>query len=71
MEIKLENTGVTIGAATNPSITITLNEIVLEEMEYSYNTGELTRYQFTAQAHYSLTDAKSIQIDLVNTQASY
>lgn len=71
MEIKLENTGKTIGSSSNPSLAIQFNLIHLEEMEYSISNGELNRYKFTAKAHYKQADTKSMQIVLVNTEASY
>lgn len=69
--IDLTNTGVTIGAVSNPKLTIDLNEVNFEEMDFDYPRGEIVRQEFTAKAHYSLTDAEAIEAILINTATSY
>jgi len=71
MEINLVNTGVTIGASSNPSLKIVLDKVNLEEMDYPYENEGLTRYKFTGKAHYDTANASAITGTLVNTQTSY
>lgn len=70
-ELKLENTDVTIGAATNPSITIQLNAVNFEGMDKPYKTEEIVRIKLKAKCHYKLADAEAIEIVVVNTETSY
>lgn len=70
-ELKLVNTGVTIGAATNPTITIQLNAVNFEEMDFPYTHGDIVRQKFTGKAHYKLADAEAIEAVVINTEASY
>ena len=71
MEIKLVNSGVTIGVASNPTLKIVLDKVNLEEMDYPYENEGLTRYKFKGVAHYDTTNASAITGTLINTEDSY
>jgi len=70
-EIKLVNTGVTIGAVTNPTITIQLNAVNFEEMDKPYSHNDIVRIKLSGKGHYKLADSKAIEIVLINTEGTY
>lgn len=71
MQIKLQNTGVTIGTAANPELVITLNQVQFKDYVRTKTLGEIVvaTYGFTAQ--YKRADSKQIQILLTNLETSY
>lgn len=71
VQIKLLNSGVTIGLVSNPTLTIELNAVNFEALDFSYARNEIVRQTLTGKAHYKLTDSKAISAVLVNTEASY
>jgi hypothetical protein len=70
-QVALVNAGVTIGLVSHPSLTITLNQINLEKMDFGYKNKDIVRQKFTGKAHYKLSEAEAIQAVLVNTETSY
>lgn len=71
MRIELENTDVTIGASSSPKLTIDLAKVKFSEITRGLDNNELTRQTLTFKGFYSLADAKSIEVKLINTTASY
>lgn len=72
MQITIENTDVTIGSGSgHPKIIITLAKINFNPYKEDAKLGDLIKETVSFGGMYSLTDAKSIEIELDNTQASY
>lgn len=71
VRFELENTDVTIGAATNPKVTIDLAKCSLEDFGKEAGADEKVVQTFALRGEYSLTDGKAIQASLINTQTSY
>ena len=71
MRFRLTNTDVTIGAASNPTITIDLYRVVLQEATPKYSRGDLTLIGLKFKAHYSEADSQSIAVTVRNPVASY
>jgi len=71
MRLDIENTDVTIGAATNPKLTLDLAKVKFSEIARSLTLNEMVRQTLTFKSFYSLSDAKSIEAILINTEASY
>ena len=73
MEVAWTNTDQTIGASTNPSLTIQLAEVDFFDWEPNYALDEIVTQSISFKAHYDL-DTESSMIDsiaLVNTTTSY
>lgn len=71
LKVALVNDDVTIGSATNPSLTITLDRLQLQEMDGGYDNGEIVKKKFTGKVHFDAAAGSGITAVLVNTQASY
>ncbi len=71
IRLTLENSDVTIGAASHPKIEIDLAQIAMEEWDRSEENGEIVSQTIGFEAEYSVSDGKMVKIDLVNTVASY
>jgi hypothetical protein len=69
-EIKVTSPAI-IGLVTNPSLTIVLPSIDIDEIDVPYENGDIVRATYKASVLYSLTDSKMIEATLVNTQLSY
>lgn len=71
LRLELINTDVTIGASSNPTITIDLAKVKFSEIARNLTLNDIVRQTLTFKSFYSLTDAQSIDITLFNTQTSY
>jgi len=71
LRLTLENTDVTIGSASNPSITIDLARVVLEEWDRSNDLDGLPTQTIGFEAEFSVDDGEMISAVLVNTATSY
>lgn len=71
LQIKLTNTDKTIGASTNPSITIKLAKVKFQEVARSLGNDEIVLQTVNFEGYYSLLDAKMLEMVLVNDVASY
>lgn len=65
------NSGVTIGASSNPELKIDLPKVHFEEYSRSGGLGDFVEQTLKFKGKYSLTDAALASIVLTNTQTSY
>jgi len=70
IRIKMANTGITIGASSNPTITIDLYKCKLTEVSRSLGVNDLVRQTLTFKGFYSIADSKMLIITLRNTKSS-
>lgn len=71
MRIELTNSDVTIGAASNPKLTIDLARVRIQSLSTARANDDLVVETFEIKGFYSITDTKAITMALINTQASY
>lgn len=71
MRIALTNDDVTIGASTNPSITIDLYRIKVNEFTRNYGNDDIVTATVNFKAFYSVSDSKMLDVTLVNDVTSY
>lgn len=71
MRITIQNTGVTIGNASNPTIQIDLAKCVFEEVSFDRGLGDIVKHTLKFKAVYSNSDSKVGEIVLTNLEASY
>ncbi len=71
MRIDLVNTDVTIGASTNPSLKFDLAKVKFSEIARTQGINDLVAQTLTFKGFFSLSDSKSIEAELINTQVSY
>lgn len=71
LRVTLENTDVTIGAASHPKLEIDLPLVSLQEWSRKASNKDLVTQTIKFEAHYSLTDSKIASIELTNAVASY
>lgn len=71
MRIELVNADVTIGAVSNPKLTIDLARVRINKLSTSRGLNEMVTETYEIKGYYSITDSKAITADLINTQASY
>lgn len=67
----ITDTGRTIGAGTNPSITLDLAQVNLEDWDEPDTIDELKMETFGWTSEYSVSDTKSMTCAMVNSTASY
>lgn len=67
MRIQAINTAVTIGATSNPTLTIDLAKVKLQEVARKLDNDEIVTQTLKFKAYYSLADAKMITATLRNT----
>ena len=70
MRIRLTNTAITLGVASNPRLTIDMAKVKLSEVARDLSNNEIVRQTLTFKGFYSLTDAKSITAVLRNLQST-
>ena len=70
MRIQAVNTAVTIGATSNPTLTIDLAKVKLTEVARNNANAEITLQTIKFKAYYSLSDTSMISATLRNTVAS-
>jgi len=71
MRIELENSAVTIGTTSHPKLVIDLAKVKFSEAKVSGGNNDIASLSVSFKGFYSLTDSKSIEAILTNTQASY
>jgi hypothetical protein len=71
MRINVQDTTVTIGASSNPTLTIDLAKVKFTEWEKSSELNGIVRETLTFKAFYSSSDASMVSIVLTNTVAGY
>ena len=71
IRIKALMTGTTIGASSNPTITIDLAKVKLTEVARKFTNDDVVVQTLKFKAFYSLTDSKMITVTLRNTATSY
>lgn len=72
MQITIENTGVTIGSGSgHPKIVITINNADFNPYKDESSLGDLIKETVNFNGMYDLTNAKSVEVTLYNTQATY
>ena len=71
MRITLENTDITIGATTNPKLEIDLARVSFSEVTQPFSNDDLIVQTVSFKAHYSISDAKMLEVKLINETTSY
>ncbi len=71
MEISLVRSDVTIGNASNPSITITLPKVSFEDLSQDRPIDDIVTSAIEFTAHYDSDEANAITIDVVNELSDY
>lgn len=71
MQIKFTRTDTTIGASTNPSMTIVLPKVSFESYNPNRPIDDVVRDELGFRAHWDSAQNKAIEITLRNTLASY
>jgi hypothetical protein len=71
MQISIVNTDVTIGAAANPGLVITLPKVTFDNWEIDQGLGDKVNQTISFKGLYDFTSAKAMSIVATNTTASY
>lgn len=71
MRIKFTNTGVLIGATSNPTLTFDFAKVKFSEVARTQDNNDLVRQTLTFKSFYSTSDAKSLVATLRNVTATY
>lgn len=71
VQFTLTNTDVTIGSSYNPTITVLLYRVSLTSWEKTDDNNSIVRQTIGFEGEYDVTNAKSIQVTLRNTESSY
>lgn len=71
IQLQFTNTDKTIGAATNPSLTIKLAKVKFQEVARSLGNDDIVLQTVNFEGYYSISDAKMVEMVLVNDVASY
>lgn len=71
LEIKLTNTDVTIGASTNPTLTITLYQTKVTELSRDLGKDGVVKQKVAFKAFYDTTATKMVDVVLLNLVADY
>ncbi len=69
--ITIENTDVTIGTETNPKLEITLAPMSFRDWGRATGQDDIIAQTVAFDGNFNLSDAKTLSIQLVNTQSSY
>ena len=69
--VTIENTDVTIGTATNPKLEITLAPMSFRDWGMATGQDDIISQTVAFDGNFSLSDSKTLSIDLINTQSSY
>ena len=69
--ITITNTDVTIGTETNPKLEITLAPMSFRDWGKASGQDDIIAQTIAFDGNFNLSDAKTLSIDLVNTQSSY
>lgn len=70
LRVSFINTDVTIGASSNPTITVDLAKIKLQEVARKIDNNEFITQTVSFKAYYSIADSKMITATLRNTRSS-
>ena len=70
MRIDLKNTDITIGTAANPEIMIDLYKVMFHELTRPIKINDVIRQTLQFKAHYSISDAKMVNIVATNLKTS-
>lgn len=71
MRLTLENSAITIGAATNPKLEIDFARVKFSEVSRPFSNDDLVIQTVSFKAFYSLSDAKMLDVTLINETVSY
>ncbi len=71
VRLQLTNSDVTIGAASNPKITIDMAKVKFSSFEKTYGNDEIVMSTVNFRAFYSTTKSDMITVELMNETASY
>jgi hypothetical protein len=71
MRLTLENTAITIGATTNPKMEIDLANVKFSSVSKPFSINDLVVQTISYKAHYSISDAKMLDLTLINETVSY
>ncbi len=68
MSLEFINTGVTIGASTNPSLKFEFDEVTFDEFTQDYDNANLVTVSISFTALYNMTNASMLKATLYNTR---
>lgn len=71
MEISIVNSDVTIGAANNPTIKLTMAQVKFNPYKEKAGNGDIISEEISFKGQYSIDDTSSITGTVINTQATY
>ena len=70
-EIAITNTDVTIGTASNPTLTVTLSPMNFRDWGRGTGQDDVTTQTVAFDGNFSLSLTKTVEVALINTQSSY
>ena len=71
MRIEIENDDVVIGSSSHPKLVIDLARVRPVEYSRDFSLGDFIKETLSLKGYYSISDAKSIEVKLINTESSY
>lgn len=71
MLIEMIDPDTTIGATSNPTLTVTLAKVSFNEIARSQGNGDIVKQTLSFKALYSTSDSEMVEVVLYNTKASY
>lgn len=71
MQIKLANTGITLGNSSNPTLTLTMPEVYLSEWKLDQGLDGIVEQTLSFNAVYSIASSSALSATLTNTVSSY
>ena len=71
LRLTLENTDITIGSSTNPKLEIDLAKVKFSEVTKPFTNDDLITQTLSFKGLYDISDAKMVEVTLINETPSY